>query len=77
MKRYVIQVDNKFIKWASIFSVEGEVSINSVGGYTNELNEAWVYSDSDKEEDMAAWEKFYDCKHGEEFEYKEIEFVFK
>ncbi|CAM3208128.1 hypothetical protein HP548_02575 [Paenibacillus taichungensis] len=48
--------------------------IGKVGAYTEDLIESRVFSDSEKEEDMAAWEKLYESKHGEKFEYKEIEF---
>ncbi|MWV44925.1 hypothetical protein GRF59_14985 [Paenibacillus sp. HJL G12] len=77
MSRYVIKVGDKFIKWCSIQSVEGNVWIGKVGEYTDNLIESMVFSETEKEEDLLAWEKFYDSRHGDKFEYKEIEFVIK
>jgi hypothetical protein len=77
LSRYVIKVGNQYIKWANILSVEGVVRIGKVGEYTDNLIEAKVFDEFDKEEDLEAWEEFYETKHGDQFEYKEIEFVLK
>lgn len=77
MSRYVIQVEDKFIQWCNILSEEGIVSIGKVGAYTDKLIDARVFDDYEKEEDISAWETFFKSKHGEGFEYKEIEFVIK
>ncbi|MFL1672529.1 hypothetical protein [Paenibacillus dendritiformis] len=76
MSRYVIQVGETYIKWASILSNEGVVSIREVG-YTANLMDSRVFGDSDKKEDLEAWENFYNSKHGDKFEYKEIDFKIK
>lgn len=74
--RYVIKTVNGYVEWASIFSVDGKVEINRVN-YTEDLQKADLYSESDYQEDKKAWEKFLNRKEGEGFSFVPIQLKLK
>lgn len=76
MKRYVIQKGNEFVSYAFILSVEGVVSINRAS-YTDDLMSSQVFDETEKAEDVKAWEEFFGLEHNNGFSYKEIEFILR
>lgn len=74
--RYVIKTKLGYIKWADITMIERFVEIRRVG-YTENLQAAKVWNENDYKEDIDAWERYYESKEGDHFNYESIEIVMK
>jgi hypothetical protein len=74
IRNHVILTDRGYIKNPSILSYNGEVTINKVY-YTENLQEARVFTESDYSEDKKAWDEF--CKKEMFFSFQYIEIIYE
>lgn len=81
MQNYVIQTKQGYVKWASILSFTEDndqriIRINNTQ-FTNNLQEADVFTEEDKKEDLIAWEEYFGITEGSNFSYLPIEYKLK
>lgn len=76
IRNHVIFTDKGYISYASILSIEGEVSINRVT-YSDNLQEAQVFNENDYIDDKKAWEEFSSKELFFNFQYLEVIFEVK
>lgn len=73
IQNYVIETVNGFVRWARITQIGDVIEVKKVE-YTDNLQEAKIYTEEDYKEDVEAWEHYFGSKEGVDFKYIPVEF---